>query len=144
MDILQQVEGYLASQPEPKQSEMRQLHHRILQTMPGCRQWFFDGKNEEGRIVSNPTIGYGFYTIQYANVTSRDFFQVGLSANQSGISVHIMGIEDKTSLAKMFGEDIGKATVTGYCVKFRTLKGIHLEVLEAAIRFGVQNSNPAT
>lgn len=142
MDVLQQIEAYLDSQPEPKQSEMRQLHQRILQTVPGGRQWFFDGRNEEGRVVSNPTIGYGFYTIQYTNGTSRDFFQIGLSANQSGISVHVMGIEDKTYLAKTFGESIGKASVTGYCIKFRSLKHINLDVLEAAIRFGVENSNP--
>lgn len=143
MDVLQQIEAYLASQPEPKQDEMRLLHQRILQMVPGGRQWYFDGKNEEGRVVSNPTIGYGFYTIQYSNGTSRDFFQIGLSANQSGISVHIMGIEDKTYLAKTFGDAIGKASVTGYCIKFRTLKNINLDVLEEAIRFGIENSNPA-
>lgn len=143
MDVLQQIEAYLASQPEPKQSEMRHLHQRILQTVPGGRQWFFDGRNEVGRVVSNPMIGYGFYTIKYANGTSRDFFQIGLSANQSGISVHIMGIEDKTYLAKTFGDAIGKASVTGYCIKFRTLKNINLDVLEEAIRFGIENSNPA-
>jgi hypothetical protein len=48
-----------------------------------------------------------------------------------------MGIKDKTYLAATFGDTIGKASVTGYCIKFKTLKQVNLEVLEAAIRFGL-------
>jgi hypothetical protein len=103
---------------------------------PDCKLWFLDGKNEEGKVVSNPNIGYGSYTMKYADGSSREFYQVGLSANSSGISVYIMGIEDKKYLAETFGKDLGKASVTGYCIRFRSLKGINLDVLEAALRFG--------
>ncbi|MBN9500433.1 MAG: hypothetical protein BGO01_11280 [Armatimonadetes bacterium 55-13] len=136
MNIQTQIESYLASHPEPKQTDLRALHELALQTSPGCRLWFTDGTNEDGKVVANPNIGYGAYTIRYADGTSREFYRVGLSGNKTGISVYVLGIEDKAYLAKTFGDSIGKATVTGYCIRFKAVKDIDLEVLQAAIRFG--------
>lgn len=133
-----QIKEYIASQPEQKRIELQELHQRILQLSPGCKLWFLDGKNAAGKIVSNPNIGYGAYTIKYADGTSREFYQVGLSANTTGISVYIMGIEDKKYLAETYGQKLGKASVTGYCIKFKTLKDISLDVLEAAVKYGFE------
>jgi hypothetical protein len=96
------------------------------------------GEDRQQPEYRNPNIGYGAYTIKYANGTSREFFQIGISANTTGISVYIMGIKDKTYLAQTYGKDLGKASVTGYCIKFKALKDINTDVLEAAIRFGFQ------
>lgn len=137
MNTEEQIEEYIASQPEPKQTEMRALHQLTLQTSPGCKLWFTDGKNSEGKVVANPNIGYGFYTIKYADGTTREFYRIGLSANTSGISVYILGIEDKKYLAETYGKALGKASVTGYCIKFKTIKDIDLDVLQAAIRYGL-------
>jgi len=134
----EQIENYLASQPEPKQGEMRELHGLILQTLPGSKLWFEDGKDSDGRTVSNPNIGYGYYTIRYANGKTREFFQIGLSANKTGISVYILGLEDKTYLAKTYGKELGKASVTGYCIRFNKLKDINTDILAAAIQYGVE------
>ncbi len=133
-----QIEAYITSQPDPKRSELQTLHQLALQVSPDCKLWFLDGKNSEGKTVSNPNIGYGFYTIQYADGTSREFYQIGLSANTTGISVYIMNIKDKAYLAQTYGEAIGKASVTGYCIKFKTLKDINLDILEAAMRDGFE------
>ena len=138
MSIQEQIDAYIASQPEPKRSDLQALHQRILQVSPDCRRWFNDGKNSEGKIVSNPNIGYGFYTIQYADGSSREFLRIGLSANTTGISVYIMGIPDKTYLATTYGKSLGKASVTGYCIKFKNLKDINAAVLEAAVRYGLE------
>jgi len=138
MNIQEQIENYITGQPEPKRSEMQQLHTHILETLPGCKLWFLDGKDSEGKIVSNPNIGYGSYIIKYADGTTREFYQIGLSANTAGISVYIMGLTDKTYLAETYGKEIGKASVTGYCIRFKKLKDINLNVLEAAIRYGVE------
>ena len=73
---------------------------------------------------------------------AKDFYQIGLSANTTGISVYILGIDDKSYLAKTYGKKLGKASVTGYCIKFKTLKDINIEMLEAAIRDGAQVSLP--
>lgn len=138
MNVQEQIENYIAGQPEAKRNEMQELHAHILETLPGCKLWFLDGKDSKGKIVSNPNIGYGSYTIKYADGTTREFYQIGLSANTAGISVYIMGLTDKTYLAEMYGKEIGKASVTGYCIKFKKLKDINLNVLEAAIRYGVE------
>ena len=138
MNVQEQIEEYITSQPEPKRSDMQELHRLILQVMPACKLWFLDGKNSENKTVSNPNVGYGSHTIQYADGTTREFYQIGLSANKTGISVYILGINDKTYLAQTYGKKLGKASVSGYCIKFRTLKDINTEILEAAIRYGVE------
>ena len=140
MNVQRQIEEYITSQPEPKCIDMQELHRIILQVMPACKLWFLDGKNSEGRIVSNPNIGYGSYAIKYADGTTREFYKVGMSANTTGISVYILGIEDKKYLAETYGKTIGKASVSGYCIKFKNLKDINIDVLESAIRYGVETS----
>ncbi len=139
MNVQEQIKRYIASQPEPKRSEMQELHARFLQIMPSSKLWFLDGTNDEGKIVSNPNIGYGSRIIRYADGSTKEFYQIGLSANKTGISVYILGIEDKKYLAETYGKDLGKASVTGYCIRFKTLKDINIDVLEAAIRFGFEN-----
>jgi len=138
MNIQAQINEYITSQPEPNSSDIQELHRLIVKVLPGCKLWFENGKNSEGKIVSNPTIGYGFYTIKYADGKTRDFFQIGLSANKTGISVYILGIKDKKYLAQTYGKKLGKADVTGYCIRFKNLKDIDIDILETAIRYGIQ------
>jgi len=137
MNVKEQIKKYIAAQPELKRGDMQALHQLTLQVQPKCKLWFNDGKNDEGKTVANPNIGYGFYTITYADGSTREFYRIGLSANTTGISIYILGLEDKTFLAKTYGKEIGKANVTGYCIKFKTIKDINLDVLEAAIRHGL-------
>jgi Domain of unknown function (DU1801) len=140
MNIQKQIAEYLATQPEPKRSEMQELHHIILAMMPACKLWLLDGKDEKGKIVSNPNIGYGSHTIKYANGKTKEFYQIGLSANTTGISVYIMGIDDKKYLSQTFGQALGKASVTGYCIKFKTLADVNVGVLKTAIQYGVRQT----
>ncbi|MBX3068664.1 MAG: DUF1801 domain-containing protein [Cryobacterium sp.] len=137
MDVTLEIENYIASQPAQKRDDLQTLHEVILRLNPGCKLWFLDGRNPEGKVVSNPNIGYGLRTINYADGKTKDFYQIGLSANNSGISVYILGLEDKTYLPDTYGKTIGKANVTGYCIKFKKLADINLDTLEAAIRDGV-------
>src|ERR1700691_5254465 len=124
MNLQKQIKEYIATQPEQKRSEMQQLHHIILALMPTCKLWFLDGKDEKGKTVSNPNVGYGSQTIKYADGKTKEFYQIGLSANTTGISIYIMGISDKNYLVRTFGKEPGKASVTGYCIKFRKLADI--------------------
>jgi hypothetical protein len=137
MRVQEQIKMYITSQPEPKRNDMQTLHQLTLQISPGCKVWFNDGKNSGGKTVANPNIGYGSYTIRYADGTTREFYQIGLSANTTGISVYILGLKDKTYLAKTYGKQLGKASVTGYCIKFKTINDINIDILEAAIRYGL-------
>lgn len=140
MNVKEQIKEYIAGQAEPKRIDMQDLHKLILKLLPKCKLWFLDGKDNKGKIVSNPNIGYGSYIIKYADGTSREFYQIGLSANTSGISVYIMGLKDKTYLAKTYGKKLGKASVSGYCIKFRSVKDINTDVLQEAILYGVAQS----
>ena len=137
MNVQEEIKAYITSQPEPKRSDMQTLHTLITQLLPEAKLWFLDGKDSNGKVVSNPNIGYGAYKIKYADGTSKEFYQIGLSVNTTGISVYVMGIPDRKYLPETFGKEIGKASVTGYCIKFKNLKDINVDVLEAAIRYGI-------
>ncbi len=139
--VHEQIADYIAAQPVRKRSEMLALHGIIVGLMSNGRLWFLDGKDESGRTISNPNIGYGAQTMKYADGTTREFYQIGLCATSTGISVYIMGLEDKQYLAETYGAEIGKAKVTGYCIAFRTLSNIRVDVLAAAMRDGVERSN---
>jgi len=138
MNVEAQIKKYISSQPEPKRSDMQALHRIILAAMPGCKLWFLDGKDSNNKTVSNPNIGYGLQTLKYTDGKSREFYQIGMSANTTGISIYILGIDDKKYLSKTYGKKLGKASVTGYCIKFKALKDINTDVLQDAIRFGVE------
>lgn len=140
MKVEDQINEYITTQPEPKRTDLEALHQRILQVLPDSKLWFLDGKDDSGKIVSNPNIGYGLQTIKYADGKTKAFYQIGISANTTGISVYIMGIEDKKYLPETYGKTIGKASVTGYCIKFKLLKDINMDVLEVAMRDGVQQT----
>ena len=140
MNVQEQINEYIASQPEPKRGEMQQLHRIVLALMPKCKLWFLDGKDEKGKTVSNPSIGYGSQTIQYANGKAKEYFQIGVSANTAGISVYIMGVDDKNCLSQRFAKALGKASVTGYCIKFKRLTDIKIDVLKAAIQYGIEQT----
>jgi hypothetical protein len=51
-----------------------------------------------------------------------------------------MGLDDKKYLPDTYGKTIGKASVTGYCIKFKTLKDVNIYILETAIRDGVKQT----
>ena len=141
MNVQEQIKKYIASQPQPKRSDLQQLHRLALQVLPECKLWFFDGKDSKDHTVSNPTIGYGIQTMKYASGKSREFFQIGVSGNKTGISVYILGLKDKKYLAKTYGKKLGKASVTGYCIRLKALKDINIDTLEAAIRSGFAAKN---
>ena len=133
MSVRDQIDSYIGGQAPAKREELRDLHRRILAISPGARLWFLDGRNDEGKVVSNPNIGYGSETLSYATGDVRAFYKIGLSANTSGISVYVMGLKDKTYLSDTYGSRLGKAKVTGYCIRFRSVKDVDLGVLEEVV-----------
>ena len=134
MTIEEQIRHYIDGLAEVKRADLAALHETIRKISPKSKLWFLDGKDAKGKVVSNPNIGYGSYTINYADGSTKEFYQVGLSANTRGISVYIMGLEDNNFLAGTYRETIGKANLTGYCIRFKALKDINLDVLKRAIR----------
>ncbi|MFM2316712.1 MAG: hypothetical protein RLZZ155_1044 [Bacteroidota bacterium] len=131
-----QIASHFESLPPSKSHDLQLLHSFILSINPACKLWFDNGINDDGKVVANPTIGYGALSLQYANGTSRDFFQIGICSTSTGISVYIIGLKDKLYLKEKFASSIGKASVTGYCVKFKAMKDINENVLKELITFG--------
>ena len=140
MSVQEEIKQYMDQLPEPKRRDMEALHQHLVKLFPDSKLWFLSGKDDNGKVVSNPNIGYGNQIIKYADGKTKEFYQVGISANTVGVSVYIMGIDDKNYLPETYGKTIGKASVTGYCIKFKSLKDIHRDVLENAIRFGMGQS----
>ena len=65
---------------------------------------------------------------------------MGKTTNTTGISVYILGIADRKYLAAAYGKELGKASVTGYCIKFKTLKGINVDALKSAMQYGIEQT----
>lgn len=141
MSIEEQIKAYIDSQDEPKRVDVQALQELIIQLLPKGKLWFLDGKDDTGKVIANPNIGYGQFTMLYKDGSAKEFYQIGISGNTIGISVYIMGIEDKKYLPNTFGTVIGKASVTGYCIKFKTLKDINLDLLKAAMQYGIEQTS---
>lgn len=138
MSNLEAIESFIENQPEAKRAHLRTLHNRIQAVFPDGPMTYLDGTDATGKVVTNPSIAYGTYVIHYANGTTRESHQVGLSVNATGFSVYIMGIDDKDYLSREFGPTIGKAKVTGYCIRFISLQHIDLETLISAVLGGAE------
>lgn len=134
MNLKEQIKTYLLSLSEPKRLDLKELDHIIMEINPNCKLWFFDGKNSENKVVSNPNIGYGLTHIKYANENSKEFYQIGLSANTVGISIYLFGNNEKDYFVKKYKDNLGKATITGYCIKFKSLKDLNIEILKELIK----------
>jgi hypothetical protein len=133
MSVRDQIDRYIDDQSPAKREELRRLHRRILELSPAAKLWFLDGRDNSGKVVSNPNIGYGAETLTYATGESRAFYKVGLSANTAGLSVYVMGLKDKTYLSRAYGSRLGKAKITGYCIRFRSVNDVDLGVLEEVV-----------
>ena len=141
MQIKAQIEQFISQQAESKQQDLLTLHALMNNILPTGKLWMEDGKNDAGKVVTNPTIGYGQQILLLAKGKSREMFQIGISTNTSGISIYLIGIRNKLDLAQEFGSKLGKAKITGYCIKFKQLADLDLSVLEEAIRLGIQLTN---
>jgi hypothetical protein len=96
---------------------------------------FFDGKNEKGKVVTNPTIGFGKSRIHYANGLFQDTFRIGICATSRGLSIYILGLEDKNFLREFLGSRLGKAKITGYAMSFKKMSDIDESVLRELLNY---------
>lgn len=141
LQILEHIQAYIDAQPTAKKEDMKVLHQLMLTLLPNGTLWFLDGKDEQGKIVSNPNIGYGHQYLPYTDGTSKSFYQIGMSANTKGISIYILGLKNRQYLKDTYEKQIGKATITGYCIKFQSLQAIHLNILKEAIEDGIAQTS---
>lgn len=74
MNVQEQIQNYFESLPDPKCAELKALHKRILQALPKCKLWYLDGKDVNGKIVSNPNIEWDI-DCRKKNCTLKTFAQ---------------------------------------------------------------------
>lgn len=134
MSVHELILQHLESLSPNKQSEMPTLHQFILSSLPDAELTFHSGKDASGKTVSNPVIGYGSYKHQFANGKIDDMFKMGISANTTGISMYCMGLKDKNYLKYNYADSIGKASITGYCIKFKKLSDLNIDILEQLVK----------
>lgn len=139
--VQSQIQSHFEKLENAKSIELQQLHQLIVKINPTCKLWFDNGINDEGKVVTNPTIGYGLQTLHYAKGNSREFFQIGICATSTGISIYLIGLKDKNNLKETFSPSIGKATITGYCVKYKRLSDLNSDILTNLIRFAFSTTS---
>lgn len=104
----------------------------IAKHFPLLETSFFDGKNASGKIVTNPT--YGFGKLVQSNVNrGNPTFQLGVSANSAGITLSFIGIRNHINLSELC-HGIGNASITKYCIKFKSFNDLDEIVLLEAIK----------
>lgn len=132
MDVAQQIQEYLDSLPAARAAELRVLHDMALQELGQGKLWFLNGKNTEGKVIANPNVGYGTCMLHYADGSAKEFYKLGLTATKTGLSVYIMDLPDKDFLSRNYASRLSKAKITGYCIAFKSLKDIDIQVLHEA------------
>src|SRR5690606_37584443 len=55
MSIPDQIKNFFVNLPANKRIEMETLHRRILELLPDKKLWYLDGRDETGKVVTNPT-----------------------------------------------------------------------------------------
>lgn len=55
--------------------------------------------------------------------------------------MYFMGLKDTALLSANFQNALGKAKITGYCVKFKSLNDLNLDELKRLIAFGFQGTS---
>ncbi len=134
MKIEEQIDHHLNALPKEKGDELRLLFDIIRNEIPKAQLHFFDGKNAEGKVVANPTIGFGNCRLHYADGRHQDTFRLGISANSTGLSIHILGLKDKIFLTEFLGTRLGKVKITGYAIRCRRMSEIEEGVLRELVR----------
>lgn len=129
----QTIQSYLLSLSSNKSREIVQLFKLIKDTLSESELHFFDGKNAEGKVVANPTIGFGNCRLHYADGRHQDTFRLGISANSTGLSIHILGLKDKNFLTEFLGTRLGKAKITGYAIRFGKMSDVDEGVLRELV-----------
>jgi hypothetical protein len=119
----QSAREYLDGLPEPRRTELRELHKLITSTAPQLKPKMWSGM-----------IGYGSYHYRYASGREGDWFVIGLSSRKDYISVYGCLTDGKQYIAEKYKKQLPKANIGKSCIRFKRLSDIDLRVLARIIR----------
>lgn len=88
------IPTYLSSLNDAQRPDMQGLLQMVQTIFPNQQPTFFDGKNKEGKVLTNPSIGFGSYLHRYADGREAQMYRLGLSANSKGFSIYLLGLPD--------------------------------------------------
>ncbi|MFM7006478.1 MAG: DUF1801 domain-containing protein [Flavobacteriales bacterium] len=111
-------------------TDLTEILNWMHNEFPNLEQSFHDGKNEQGKQVTNPTYGFGSFEQTYANGEKKIHFRIGVAETKNGFSIYLLGIRGKLDLPELC-QGIGKAKVTGYCISFKKFSDLDTTVLRA-------------
>ena len=120
---LQTPREYLANLPEPRRSELKQLHRLITKTAPKLKPKMGSGM-----------IGYGSYHYRYASGREGDWFVVGLSSRKDYISFYSCLSDGKKYVAELYKKQLPKADIGRSCIRFKRLTDVDPRVLARIIK----------
>lgn len=110
-------EEYLLEVEEPKRSELRTLDGIIREILPTF-----------GPCMISGIMGYGQFHYK-GKSCEGEWMRVGLSANKTGISIHICAGDKNGHFPEQARDRLGKATVGRSCIRFKKLSDINLETV---------------
>lgn len=117
------VAEYLEGLPEPRRTQIRQLHELIRQEVPDLEPH-----------VDRGMIGYGRYHYRYASGREGDSWQIGLSSRKQYISLYTCAANAQGYLAEQYAPRLGKADVGRSCIRFRKPEDLDLAVVRDLLR----------
>lgn len=123
--------------PESKQQELQEFIRLVAKVAPQEKAAFYDGKDKEGMVLTNPALGFGSYTHHFSDGRVEQLYRIGISPNATGFSIYVLGLKDKEILKTRFANSLGKAKVTGYCIKFKSLKDLDEKIVLVLIKFAL-------
>ncbi|MEY5002043.1 MAG: hypothetical protein RLZZ211_2079 [Bacteroidota bacterium] len=123
--------------PDAKQLELQELMQLVAKVAPQEKAAFYDGKDKEGKVVTNPALGIGNYLHHFSDGRVEQMYRIGISPNATGFSIYVLGLKDKEILKTRFANSLGKAKVTGYCIKFKSLKDLDEKIVLDLIKFAL-------
>ncbi len=111
--------------------ELEETIEWISTHYPELKKSFFDGKDSYGKVVTNPTYGFGTLTLPNSK-GEIDSFQIGVSLNSRGITISLIGIRNKLDLNQL-SLGLGAVKITKYCIQFKSFKALNHEILRKVI-----------
>lgn len=131
------VEQYIDSITDENVREDAKVIANLMQHISG----------ETPQLYGYGTIGYGVYRYAYESGRKGEAHTLAFYPRKGKITLYLM---DGTARYAALLAKLGKHTITGYCVYFKSLKDIDISVLEAIIQesynfiSGTAKSGPIT
>jgi hypothetical protein len=114
---------YLSTLPEPRRSQLAQLHAFIQKTIPRLRPQMHAGM-----------IGYGMYHYVYATGREGDWPVVALSSRAQHISLYICAVDSGGYLAEQSKHLLPKASIGKSCIRFKRVEDVDLGVIKDLLK----------